>query len=77
MFLNKLKIVGNAHKKWKNQNKTSMTKAIGPFRDSQAPSQFSGPQTDVPAEPPLIGPDWTTGTCFQPLKLRPLNFYFC
>ena len=48
IFLNKLKIVENTPKKWKNQNKTSMVKAMGPFRDSQA-----GPQTDVPAEHPL------------------------
>ena len=33
-----------------------MVKTIGPFRDSQAPSWLSGPRTDVPAEPPLIGP---------------------
>ena len=35
IFLNKLKIVENTPKK---QNKTPMAKAIGPFRDSQAPS---------------------------------------
>ena len=28
----------------------SMAKAMGPFRDSQAPSLLSGPQTDVPAK---------------------------
>jgi hypothetical protein len=39
IFLNKLKIVENTPcKKWKNLNKTSMAKAMGPFRDSQAPS---------------------------------------
>ena len=27
-----------------------MAKDMGPFRDSQAPSWFSGAQTDVPAE---------------------------
>jgi hypothetical protein len=31
--------------------------SMGPFKDSQAPSWFSGPRVDVPAEPPLIGPD--------------------
>ena len=36
----------------KNQNKTSMAKAKGPFRDSQAPSRLSGPRTDVPTELP-------------------------
>jgi len=40
----------------KNQNKTSMAKALGPFRDSQAPSWQSGSQTDVPAEPPSHRP---------------------
>ena len=38
----------------KNQNKTSMAKAA--FRDSQTLSCLSGSRTDVPAEPPLIGP---------------------
>ena len=33
-----------------------MAKAMVPFRDSQAPSWLSGPRTDVPSEPPLIGP---------------------
>ena len=28
----------------------SMAKAMGPFRDSQAPSWLSGPRTDVPAK---------------------------
>jgi hypothetical protein len=28
----------------------SMAKAMGPFRDSQAPSLLSGPRTDVPAK---------------------------
>ena len=32
-----------------------MAKAMGPFRDSLAPYWLSGHQTDVPAEPPLIG----------------------
>ena len=40
----------------KNQNKTSMVKPMGPFRDSRAPSRFSGPRTNVPIEPHLIGP---------------------
>ena len=38
----------------KNQNKISMIKARGPFRDSQAPSWLFGPWTNVPAEPPLL-----------------------
>ena len=33
-----------------------MDKDMGPFRESQAHSLLSGPRTDVPAEPPLIGP---------------------
>ena len=34
-----------------------MVKAIGAFRDSQAPSWLSGPRTDVyRLNPPLIGP---------------------
>jgi len=32
-----------------------MAKAMGPFRGSQAP-WISGPWTNVPAEPPLVGP---------------------
>jgi hypothetical protein len=52
IFLNKLKIP----KQIKNLNKTSMVKDIGPFRDSQAPSWLSGPQTDVPTEPPSHRP---------------------
>ena len=31
-----------------------MAKAMGPFRDSQAPSWLSGPRADIPAEPPLV-----------------------
>jgi hypothetical protein len=30
--------------------------SMGPFRDSNASSWLSGPQTDVPAEPSPIGP---------------------
>lgn len=33
----------------KNQNKTDMTKAMGPFKDSHAPSQLSGFRIDVPS----------------------------
>ena len=44
------------HKKWENQNKTSMAKAMGSFRDSRAPYWLSGSRTDVPAEP---GAHWT------------------
>jgi hypothetical protein len=29
-----------------------MAKTMGPFRNSHAPYWFSGPQLDVPAEPP-------------------------
>ena len=29
-----------------------MAKAMGPFRDSQAPSRLSGPQINVPDKPP-------------------------
>ena len=48
IFLNKLQIVENTPKfEKKNLNKTSMANAMGPFRDSR---------TNVPAEPPLIGP---------------------
>ena len=39
----------------KNQNKTSMTKAMGPFRDSQTPSWLSGPGPMYRRKPPLIG----------------------
>ena len=41
----------------------SMAKGMGPFRNSQSLSWLSGPWTDVPAEPPLIGP-----TLNQPLS---------
>ena len=44
-------------KNWeKNQNKASMAKAMGPFRDSQAPSWFSGHLSDVPTEIPSHRP---------------------
>jgi hypothetical protein len=34
-----------------------MVKAMGPFRDSRAPSRLSGPRTDAyRLNPPLIGP---------------------
>jgi hypothetical protein len=55
-------MINNQNSDWKyktnkkNQNKTSIAKAMGSFRDSQVPSWLSGPQTDVPAEPPVIGP---------------------
>ena len=68
-ILNKLKLVENTkktkHKKpnEKNQNKMSMAKVMGPFRNSQSLSLLSEPWTDVPAEPPLIGP-----TLNQPLS---------
>ena len=51
IFLNKLKIVENIPK-----NKTSMAKAMMPFKDSQTPSLISGPRTDAQAKFPLIGP---------------------
>ena len=48
-----------------------MAKAMGPFRDSQAPSCVSGPPTGVPAESPLIGPSHSNyqskSTCFNQL----------
>ena len=47
------------------KNPTSVNKAIGLFRDSWAPSCLSGPQTNVLAEPPLIGPALTTH-CLSP-----------
>jgi hypothetical protein len=42
IFLNKLKIVEYTPKK---QNKTSLAKAMVPFRDSEASSWLSGPST--------------------------------
>ena len=45
--------------KSKNKNKTSMVKAMEPFRDSQTPligSPGTGYRIDVPLNPPLIGP---------------------
>ena len=50
IFLNKLKIVENTPK---NQNKTPMVKAIGPFRDLQAPSWLTGTLVYVPTETSL------------------------
>jgi hypothetical protein len=52
-------------KKSIKKNPTSVNKAIGLFRDSWAPSCLSGPQTNVLAEPPLIGPALTTH-CLSP-----------
>ena len=52
IFQNKLKIVENSPQKWKSQNKTSMAKAFGLFRDSRALSWVPGPRIDVSAEPP-------------------------
>ena len=52
--LNKLKIVENTKKL--NKLKQSVTKAMGPFRDSQSPSWNSGPRTDVPVETPSHRP---------------------
>jgi hypothetical protein len=71
IFLNELKLVENTKKtkskaqkkNEKNQNKMTMAKVMGPFKNSQSPSWLSGPRTDVPAEPPLIGP-----TLNQPLS---------
>ena len=34
----------------------SMAKAMGPFRDSQAPSWLSGHWAEIPAEPPSRSP---------------------
>ena len=51
IFLNKLKILENTNKNMKkNPNKTYMDTAMGPLRDSRAPSWPFGPPTDVPAE---------------------------
>ena len=59
VFLNKLKMVENTHQKYeKNQNKTSVAKSMGPFRDSQAPFWLSVPRTDVATEPPLVYRHW-------------------
>ena len=49
----------------KNQNKMFMAKDMGPFGDSQAPSWLSGPQIDVPTEPPSHRP------CFS------IKFWYC
>jgi hypothetical protein len=67
-----IKIVENTLKKWKqNQNKMSMAKATGPFRDSQAPSWLSGPRTDATAEPPsLIGPAITPRLSPEKYRIR-------
>ena len=40
----------------KNKNKTSMAKDMGPFRDSQALSWLSGPQTMYRLNPPSLPP---------------------
>jgi hypothetical protein len=53
IFLNKLKILENT---FPLKMKTSMAKAMGPFRYSQASSWVSGPRIDEPTEPPLIDP---------------------
>ena len=39
----------------KNQNKMSIAKAMGPFRDPQADSWLSGLRSVVSTEPPLKG----------------------
>jgi hypothetical protein len=52
-------MVENTHQKYeKNQNKTSVAKSMGPFRDSQAPFWLSVPRTDVATEPPLVYRHW-------------------
>ena len=56
IFLNKLKIVENTRKKWKNLNKTSMAKTMWPFRDSREPSCSPGPRPMYRLNSPLIGP---------------------
>ena len=56
-----------------NQNKTSMVKAMGPFRDSQTPSWIWWPRTDVLAELPLIGSGNTTNTEIHDQTLSWLN----
>ena len=59
IFLNKLRIVGNAPppSNEKNQNKTSMAKAMGLFRDSHAFRDSPGPRPMYPLSPLLIGHD--------------------
>jgi hypothetical protein len=52
IFLQKLKIFENTPKNMKNLNKMSMAKAMGPFRDSGAPSWLSVTQTDSLNNPP-------------------------
>ena len=64
------------HKKSKNQNKTSMAKAMVSFRDSQAPSWLSGPRTDGPTELPLIGLDYNSCHISFFLHLHVLSSYF-
>jgi hypothetical protein len=52
IFLSQLKIVDPPQKKEREKKKlkirTSMAKAMGPFRGSHTPSWFSGARTDVP-----------------------------
>jgi hypothetical protein len=54
----KLRIwVENTPKKWKNQNKMSMAKAIGPFWDSGPLLDSPGPWPMYRLNPPLIDPE--------------------
>ena len=39
-----------------------------PFRDAHAPSRVSRPRTDVPTEPPLIGPDTNSVFLYRCIK---------
>ena len=50
-----------------------MAKDMGPFRDLQAPSWLSVPQTMYRLNTPLIGPDSKDGSIFA---LFNLNFHF-
>ena len=54
-FLNKLNIVENIPKKWKKNQNTKYI-AMGPFRDSQAPSWTPGTGRMYRLSPPLIFP---------------------
>ena len=52
-------------KKSKNLNKTCITKVMGPFRDSRAPSWLAGPRTDVPTESPSQARTWISNVIYR------------
>ena len=68
IFLNKLKIVENTPPNERRRRK--LTKAMGTFRDSQAPSWLSGSRSDVPTEPPLIRPYLNILQLFKTSRLK-------